>query len=115
MRRPAGSARRVAGRLQAELLGAGAIEQPGLQHAVLDHRDARVGDAFAVERLGAQAANPVRIVNDGDGGREDLLAHPVLEEADAAGDGGAGNRARQMAQQAGGYARIEDHRQRPAT
>ena len=50
-------------------------------------RAAPVGDAFAVERLGAQAAPAVRIVDDVDAGRQtSRCAQLVLEEADAARD-----------------------------
>ena len=89
---------------------AGAVQQPGLQHAVLDQGAPRVGDAFAVERLGAQAAHAMRIVDDRDAGREHFLAHPVLQETHAARDGGAGNRAREMTQQAVGHARFKHDR-----
>ena len=38
------------------------------------------------------------------------LAHPVLEKGNAAGDGGAGNRAGEMTQQAGRFVPVEHHR-----
>ena len=57
----------IAGRLQPELPRRGAVEQPAGQHAAVDQLGARaVGDALAVERLGAQAAAAMRIVDDGD-------------------------------------------------
>ena len=56
-----------------QLPGAGAIQQPGGEPAVFDQGAAAVGDAFAVERLGAQAAQAVGIVDDGDAGREHRL------------------------------------------
>ena len=44
------AAMRMAGGLQLKLARGRAIEQPGLQHAVLDQRHARASDALAVER-----------------------------------------------------------------
>ena len=88
----------MAGGFQAKLAGAGAIQQPACQFSVFDQRAADIGDAFAIERLGAQAAHPMRIVDDGDARREDAKAHFVFEEGDAASDGGAGNSAGEMTQ-----------------
>ncbi len=50
------------------------------------------------------------IVDDGDAGREDFRAHQILEEAHAAGDGGAGDGAGEMPQQSGRHPRLIDHR-----
>src|SRR6185437_17063350 len=76
----------------------------------LDDGAAAIGDALAVEGLGAQAAAPVRIVDDGDRCREDALAEAVLEEAGAARDRRAGDGADEMADEAARDARIEDDR-----
>ena len=110
MRRPARAARGMAGGFQPQLPGAGAVQHPAGEAAFFDKGAALVGDAFAVERLGAQPAQPVRIVNDGNAGGEHLFAHPVFQEADAARDGVAGNRPGEMADNAGGFAHIEHHR-----
>src|SRR5260221_12838636 len=61
-----GAARGVASRLEAELAGGTQVEQPGRQHPLVDEGAAAVGDALAVERLGAQSARPGRVVHDGD-------------------------------------------------
>ena len=58
-----------------------------------------VGDALVVERRGAQAAAPVRVVGDGDGLGEHLLAELALQERDAAGHRRPGDRADQRPQQ----------------
>ena len=100
----------MAGGGELELPRRAAIQQPGRQHAILDQGALLVGDAFAVERLGAQAARAVRIVDDADALGEDLLAHLVLEEAGAARDRRAVDGADEMADQAVGDARVVDDR-----
>src|SRR5581483_2754161 len=50
-----GAALRVAGGLEAEFAGAGAIEKPGGEHAVLDQRNLARDDAFGIERARALA------------------------------------------------------------
>ncbi len=100
----------MAGRGQAQLSGAGTVQQPCRQHARVDQRRALVGDALAVERLGAQPADAVRIIDDPDVRPEHGLAHLVLEEADTAGDGAAGDGADEMADESGGHPGIVDNR-----
>ncbi len=96
--------------VESELPGAGAIEDPGRQNAVLDQRTFAVGNSFAVEGLGTLAAHAVRIVDDADPRGEDLLAQRILEEAHAPRDRGARDGAGEMADDAGGDTRIVDDR-----
>ena len=49
---------------QAEFARGAAVEQPGHQHAVIDQSEFFAGDAFAVERMRAQAAHAQRVVDD---------------------------------------------------
>ena len=69
-----------------------------------------VGDALVVERRGAEAAAPVRLVGDGDALGEHPLAELLLQERDAARHRRAGDRADQRPQRRGGDAVLEDHR-----
>src|SRR5262249_19744665 len=82
--RPAGG---VAGRGEGELAAGTEIEEPGRQHPVFDDGTALVGNALAVERLGAETARAVRIVDDDTAARKDLTAKRVLEEGRLAGNG----------------------------
>src|SRR5205085_12426851 len=108
--RTADAANGVAGRLEPELPRRGAVEQPAGDTAALDEIARRGGDAFAVERARARAAAAVGVLTDDYVAREQLFREPVEQKAGAAGDGGAGHRADQMADQAGADARVEDHR-----
>ena len=96
---------------QPELARRAQIEQPGRQHAVVDDGAALVGDAFAVERPRAQAALPVRIVDDGDrlGRRGARRACPSGSWCRARSTGRRSRRA-DGAEQAARHARIEHHR-----
>ena len=64
----------MAGGLEAQLPRRGGVQQPGGQHARVDDVHRAVGHALVVERRGAEAAPPVRLVGDGDGLGEHLLA-----------------------------------------
>src|SRR5262245_61821404 len=103
----------MAGRLQAKLARGGAVEKPGLEPAVLDHRQRASGDAFGIERARAQTASPQRIIDDADPAGEQLLAQLVLEEARLARDGAAVDRAGEMTDQPAGDAGIEHDRDLP--
>ena len=87
---------RVPGGDKAEFARGRAVEQPRTQHAVLDQRELLPGDAFGVERMRAQPAHAQRIVDDADAVGEQLLAHPVLQEAGLARDRGAVDGAGEM-------------------
>jgi hypothetical protein len=113
-RRAADAARGVAGRLEPELARRGAVEQPGLEHALVDQLDRQHRQPLAVERPRAQPARAVRIVADRDALREDLLPERVQEEAGLARDRRAADRAEQMPEQPRRDAAIEHHRHRPA-
>src|SRR6202041_1345737 len=65
---------------------------------------------FAVERLGAQATLPMRVLDDADRLGEDARAELVLQEAGAARDRRAGDRPQQVRDEATRDARVEDHR-----
>ena len=93
----------MAGGLKSQLPRAGAIQQPGGELAVIDQGRALIGDTFAIEGLGAQAAPAVRIVHHLDAICEHGLSQPVLEKRDAARDRRARNGTGEMAQQAGGF------------
>ena len=95
---------------EAELARGRAIEQPGLQHAVLHQRERAAGDALAVERPRALAAPPQRIVDDTDAGREQALAELVAQEAGLARHRGAVDGAGEMSDEAAGDPPIEHHR-----
>src|SRR6185437_9540232 len=97
-------------RRKVELARRAQIEQPGRQDTLVDEGAAPIGDALAVEGLGAQPAPLVRVVDDGDALREDGLPELLLEEAGAAGDRRAADRADEMAEEAPRDARVEDDR-----
>src|ERR1019366_10344916 len=101
-RRGGHTALRMTGGGEAELARGRAIEQPGLQHAVLHQRERVAGDALTVERPRALAAPPQRIVDDTDAGREQALAELVPQEAGLARDRGAVDGAGQMSDEAAG-------------
>ena len=102
----------MARRGEAELSRRARIEQPAGQHAAVDDVARRGRDAFAVERLGAQAARPARIVGDGDAVGEHGLAHTVLEKTRAARDRRAADRRGEVADQAARDPRVVNHRHR---
>src|SRR5579885_2394138 len=91
-----GAARGMGRALEAELAGRAEVEDPAPQYPVLHQREPPVGQALAVEGPGAESAPAMRIIDDVDAGGEDALAELVLQEADAAGDAGAVDGARQM-------------------
>src|SRR5438105_11772774 len=99
----------MAGGLEAELARRTQIQQPGRQHAFVDDGAAAVGDALAVERLRAQPALAVRVVDDRDRLREDAIAEPVLQKARAARDRGSRDRPQQMRDKTARDARVENH------
>ena len=103
----------MAGGFEAELARAGAIEDPRGEHAVAHERAALARHALAVEGMRAQAAPPQRIVDDRDAGREQPLAHAVLEEAGLARDRAAVDGGGEMADERAGDARVEDDRHAP--
>src|SRR6185312_10128140 len=109
-RRRRHSAVRMAGRLQIELARRRAIEQPGLQDAVINNFEHAAGDPFGVERPRTQAAPPQRIVDDIDAGREYLSAALLAQEAALAGDRAAVGGAGKMADQGAGDTPVEHHR-----
>src|SRR5271165_4560500 len=83
-REPAGG---VAGGLQAEFFSGVGIENVRSENAVFDDHGAARGNALAVERTGAEAADDSAVVDDGDAGRGDGLAEFSGEERSAAIDG----------------------------
>src|ERR1700691_4179140 len=98
----------MAGRVQPELARRGEVHNPGLQHAVVDDGALPVAHALAVEGLGAQAALAMRVVDDADAGGKDAAAELVFEEARAARDRRAADRADEVADERARDARIED-------
>src|SRR5258707_13637 len=82
------------------------IEQPSGQPALVDQDRMPVGNALAVKGLGAVSALAMRIIDDRDACREDLLSHAILQKTHAASDGRSGNRAGKMSDEAGRNARI---------
>src|SRR5580658_4324016 len=97
------------GGFETELARRSEIEQPGREHTILNDGAATVGDALGIERPRMQPAPAVRIVDDDEAARKDLLAELVLEEARTARDGGAGDRPHEMPQQTRGDPRIVHH------
>src|SRR6185437_9908553 len=95
---------------QPKLARARAVEQPGLQDAVLDERKFLALDALAVERTRAQATLAKWIVDDANAVAEQLDPHLVLEEAGLARDRSAVDGAGKMRNERPGHPRIEHHR-----
>ena len=100
----------VAGGLQTEFARGGAVEEPGLEHAVLDQLDPVRGDAFGVKRSRALAAPPQRVVDDVDAAGENPLPELFAQEARLARHRSAVGGAGDMIDQRTGNARIEHHR-----
>src|SRR3954463_11317200 len=98
------------GRFDPQLAGRCAIGDPLIENSLGDQLPPSDADAFAVEWAGAEAAKPKRIVDDGDSGTEYRCAELVGEEARLAGDRGAVDRPREMAEQPRGNARVEENR-----
>src|SRR5262245_21207211 len=101
------AALRMSGRALAKLARGGAVEQPGLELAIVHDREARAGDALGVELARAQATPAQRIIDDPDAGRENFFAQLVLQEARLARDGAAADGIGEMANEPAGDARIE--------
>ncbi len=70
----------IAGGFQPQLVGAARVQNPTGQHTILDEGAFCAGLAFAVEGAGAAAADPQRIVDNLDAGREYLSAQTILQE-----------------------------------
>ena len=113
-RRAADAARGMAGRLQAQLPRRGAVEQPAGQPAAVDQPRRPGRHPLAVERLGAEAAPPVRIVDDDDVGSR--TSPPPRGRAGSWSCGRSPGRSSRRAdgRQAAADARIEQDRHRPA-
>src|SRR6185437_2275909 len=90
--RRGGAACGMPGGFETELPRRAQIQEPRRQYALVDDRAAAVGDALAFERLRAQPALPVRVVDDRDRLGENALTEPVLQKACAAGDRGPRDR-----------------------
>ena len=69
-----------------------------------------VGNALAVERLRAQPALAVWIVDDRNRLGEDLVAEPILQKARAARDGWPRDRTKQVRDKSARDARVEHYR-----
>src|SRR5690554_2242626 len=83
---PAGG---MTGGRKAQLAGAGQIEQPGCQDAIVDERLALRWQSLPVEGTRAEAAPTMGLVDDLNSGSKDSLPKLVLQEGSAACDGGA--------------------------
>src|SRR5262249_14793963 len=80
-----------------------------LEDAILDNVQRKAGDALTVEGVRGEPTPPCRIVIDLDRLGEDALAELAPKEAGLAGDGGATDRAGEMADQPSRNAGIVDH------
>src|SRR5207253_5233394 len=100
----------MAGGGETKLARSRAVEQPSLEHTVLDNVERPRRDTFAVEGPRAQPALAQRVVDDADARGEQPLAELVLEEARLAGDGVAVDSGGKMAEKPAGDPLVEHHR-----
>src|SRR5882672_7011228 len=109
-RRRGHAALSVPGGREIELARCGAVEEPGLEHAIVhDGLRARL-DALAIEWTRALAALAQRIVNDADAGLEQALPKLVAQEAGLARDRSAVDGAGEMPDQAARDPAVEHDR-----
>ena len=98
------------GRREIELARRGAVEEPGLEHAIVhDGLHARL-DALAVKRTRALTALAQRIVDDADAGLEQPLPELVAQKAGLARDRSAVDGAGEMSDQAARDPAVEHDR-----
>src|SRR5262245_41645970 len=100
----------ISGRDESEFASGRAVEQPRAQYTVLDQGEPLAGDAFAVERVRAQATPAQWIVDNMNAIREQLGAHLVAEKTGLPRNRSAVCRACQMRNQRAGRTRIEHDR-----
>ncbi|MNY06847.1 hypothetical protein D3C86_1396220 [compost metagenome] len=84
-------------------------KEPVLQDTILDHRHLLAPDALAIEGTRGRAAHDLRVVGEIKALFQNLLTHPVAQEAGLAGNRSAVDRAGNRTDEAAGDAWIENH------